>query len=659
MRSVDTASPSHFTITNEEILVKKLLQTHAPDGRDFNPEALLRAAELLMSQAMTPSDAKSDSCKLKLESINKDESVIIHKISHEILYSCSTDGDGPHSTTMDIFESLERYSWGAKMVLVIAAFALSYGEFSLIIKYYPSNLLASSIAFLKRLSANLLEEIKESKHRVKALRALAKEMVEVTKCILDCERYPVQYVSMDYNAMLEVKNRICITAYWVIRTAVRCAAQLTDFMVNSMQKLLMKQLKVFHPLIESKIQSSLPNLFRETHIDNQKILDTLLSMTDDTPLSSSSSQEKFRVDILRNKDVILFLSRPDISLEKLLLLAQQTHLQPHNFEENYEIVWVPISRSNHWTRSEEMVFSQWSQVLPWYTVRRPWSLSTSVVKYFSEVWNFKDEPLMVVLDTEGRVISMNAIDMVMVWGASAYPFSTVNEEQLWRGESWTLKLLMGDIDPVVTQWVEEGRNICLYGSINIEWIREFTGVVRDITTKAGVQLELLYVGSNSREHTGHILATITREKLSSYLSHTNMIFFWSRLESIKNSKLRFYNGVETDAIIGEVTSLFTDDFNKENWILISEGSSMDMLRLHGREAIGRFTSFQVWGDEIEKVGMLNAIRGANDTPVIVEHYSGSKIVAYVDGKSEEEIVCERCKRLMQKCVLYQCYQKSE
>ncbi|KAK1319223.1 hypothetical protein QJS10_CPB04g01616 [Acorus calamus] len=353
---------------------------------------------------------------------------------------------------------------------------------------------------------------------------------------------------------------------------------------------------------------------RETHIDNQKILDTLFSMTDDTPLSSSSSQEKFRVDILRNKDVILFLSRPDISLEKLLLLAQQTHLQPHNFEENYEIVWVPISRSNHWTQSEEMVFSQWSQVLPWYTVRRPWSLSTSVVKYFSEVWNFKDEPLMVVLDTEGRVISMNAIDMVMVWGASAYPFSTVNEEQLWRGESWTLKLLMGDIDPVVTQWVEEGRNICLYGSINIEWTREFTGVVRDITTKA---------------------------------------------ESLKISKLRFYNGVETDAIIEEVTSLLTDDFNKENWILISEGSSMDMLRLHGREEIGRFTSFQVWGDEIEKVGMLNAMRGSYDTPVIVEHYSGSKIVAYVDGKSEEEIVCERCKRLMQKCVLYQCYQKNE
>ncbi|KAK1270300.1 hypothetical protein QJS04_geneDACA004251 [Acorus gramineus] len=519
MRSTDTASPSHFTITNEEILVKKLLQTHAPDGRDFNPEALLYAAELLMSQAMTPSDAKSDSCKLKLESINKEESVTIHKISHEMLYNCSIDGDGPHSTTMDIFESLERYSWGAKMVLVIAAFALSYGEFSLIIKYYPSNLLASSIAFLKRLSPNLLEEIKESKHRVKASRALAKEMVEVTKCILDCERYPVQYVSMDYNAMLEVKNRIRITAYWVIRTAVRCAAQLTDLMVNSMHKLLRKQLKVFHPLI--------------------------------------------------------------------------------------------------------------------------------------------DEPLMVVLDTEGRVISMNAIDMVMVWGASAYPFSTVNEEQLWRGESWTLKLLMGGIDPVVTQWVEEGRNICLYGSINIEWIREFTGVVRDITTKAGVQLELLYVGSNSREHTGHILATITREKLSSYLSYTNMIFFWSRLESIKNSKLRLYNGVETDAIIEDVTSLLTDDFNKENWILISEGSSMDMLRLHGRDAIGRFTSFQVWGDGIEKVGILNAIRGAYDTPVIVEHYSGSKIVAYVDYKSKEEIVCERCKRLMQKCVLYQCYQKGE
>ena len=41
--------------------------------------------------------------------------------------------------------------------------------------------------------------------------------------------------------------------------------------------------------------------------------------------------------------------------------------------------------------------------------------------------------------------------------------------------------------------VEEGRNICIYGSENLDWIREFSAKMKEIKD-AGAQLEMIYVG---------------------------------------------------------------------------------------------------------------------------------------------------------------------
>jgi hypothetical protein len=47
----------------------------------------------------------------------------------------------------------------------------------------------------------------------------------------------------------------------------------------------------------------------------------------------------------------------------------------------------------------------------------------------------------------------NAMDMVFIWDARAYPFSTSKEKELWDEENWTLKLLLDEIDPLLTTWV--------------------------------------------------------------------------------------------------------------------------------------------------------------------------------------------------------------
>lgn len=159
---------------------------------------------------------------------------------------------------------------------------------------------------------------------------------------------------------------------------------------------------------------------------------------------------------LKDKVVILLVSKPELlPLEKLFLLVHQTYDHPHNknLEESYKIVWVPISSSETWTDVEERNFELFSCSLPWYSVRQPQLLNSAVVNLIKQEWNFKEEPIMVVLDSQGMVTNSNALDMVLIWGARGYPFSVTREIELWQEEDWTLPLMIDEIHPLLNKWV--------------------------------------------------------------------------------------------------------------------------------------------------------------------------------------------------------------
>lgn len=60
---------------------------------------------------------------------------------------------------------------------------------------------------------------------------------------------------------------------------------------------------------------------------------------------------------------------------------------------------------------------------------------------------------MVVFDSSGIVTNINAFDMVFIWGARAFPFSAVREKELWEEQHWTMQLVAGEFDPLLTLWV--------------------------------------------------------------------------------------------------------------------------------------------------------------------------------------------------------------
>lgn len=144
-----------------------------------------------------------------------------------------------------------------------------------------------------------------------------------------------------------------------------------------------------------------------------------------------------------------------LPIEELLFLVQQTYDHPYHYmiEKSYEIVWIPIPSSGSWTEDDEKSFDLLSRSLPWYSVRKPWLLCSAVVNFIKQEWNFKDEPIMVVVDAQGNISNSNAIDMTLIWGDGAYPFSASIEKEIWEEEEWNLPFMIYEIDPVLTKLV--------------------------------------------------------------------------------------------------------------------------------------------------------------------------------------------------------------
>ncbi|RDX65469.1 Protein SIEVE ELEMENT OCCLUSION C, partial [Mucuna pruriens] len=301
------------------------------------------------------------------------------------------------------------------------------------------------------------------------------------------------------------------------------------------------------------------------------------------------------VSELKNKIVLLLISKAQLlNPVDIFLLVQQTCDHPLNARlmESYKIVWIPLPSSDTWTEAEESSFNFLSDSLPWHAVRKPRLLNPGVVKYIREQWNYKDdEPIMVALDSKGKVTNGNALDMIKIWGAQAYPFSTSKEAELWQDQNLTMQLLLDDINPLLAYWVGQGKNICLYGSENLVWIQQFNDKITEVKL-TGLQLETIYVGNSQLgEHVKQIMARSGETSLIDPLSFTNVQFFWLRLESMRRSKLRLGKTPRSDHVLAELSALLEVDDRDEGWAVIGSGGSSDIIRLQGIQGVALTLTF--------------------------------------------------------------------
>ncbi|KAJ4973402.1 hypothetical protein NE237_006576 [Protea cynaroides] len=689
---------SMFSSSDDNVMMKQILSTHAHDGREVDVGPLLQLIEEILQRPTTTTlgtAIHAPQVYSQMESLDERIhqpaflgmlealSYTIHKISCEISCKCSGGGDA-HTTTVALFNALSSYSWDAKAVLALAAFAIPYGEFWLVLELYATHPLAKSIALLKQLP-DLLEQSDNLRPRFDALRSLIRAMLDVTKCIILFNELPPYYISSDQPPLSVAATHIPTAVYWTVRSVVACASQIIGLIglgheyipstteawelsslahkLNNIQELLTKQLALCYQHIDEKKRveayNTLIRLFETIHIDNMKILKALIYAKDDVlPLLEGSTKKRVGVEVLRRKNVLLLISDLDISQEELSILEQmyrESRDQPARTESQYEVVWLPVvDRSVPWTEAKQRDFDQLQSNMSWYSVHHPSLIDPAVIRYIKEVWHFNKKPILVVLDPQGRVVSPNALHMMWIWGSLAFPFTSMREETLWKEETWRLELLVDGIDPHILDWITEGRFICLYGGEDIDWIRNFTSTARKVAQVARIQFEMVYVGkSNPKDRVRRNISVITTEKLSHcWPDLTSIWFFWVRLESMWYSKMQQGRTIENDHIMQEIMTMLTFDGSEQGWALISKGSTT-MAKAKGGLILNCFQEYDVWKESVDLKGFMQAIMDHLQQLHTPQHCNRLILPGTV-GRIPEMIVCSECGRPMEKFVMYRC-----
>lgn len=690
-----------FLSSDDNVMMKQIVATHTPDGREVDVRPLLQIVEDILNRATLNVDTVATVKEGGLEAVEDRTrqtgfTIMIEALSYTIdRLSCeisckSLGGSDAHTTTVSLFNHLSSYSWDAKVVLALAAFALTYGEFWLLAQIYPSNQLAKSMAILKQLPT-VMEHSGTLKPRFDALNNLIQAMLDLTRCIVEFKELPSTYISQDVPALATALAHVPTAVYWTVRSLVACAAQIAGFTstshelyigataeawelsslahkINNIHEHLKKQLAICYQHIEEKksvdTYNTLIGLFDMIHIDNMKILKALIYAKDDIhPLVDGATKRRVNLDVLRRKSVLLLISGLDISHDELAILEQiynESRVHPTRMDNQFELVWIPIvDRSIQWTDAMQRQFETVQSTMPWYSVYHPSLIDRSVIRFIREKWHFRNKPILVVMDGQGRVLCPNAIHMMWIWGSAAFPFTSTKEEALWKDETWRLELLVDGIDPKILEWIQQKKYIFVYGGDDIEWIRRFTRAARATATAEGIPLEMVYVGKSTKNDQVHRAISIIGGEQLSYCWHdlTMIWFFWTRIQSMLYSKIQQGRADENDPVTQEIKKLLCYD-RDGGWAVLSRGSDV-IANGHGSTMLPTISEYDVWKRNIPAMGFDGAFR---------DHYKklqGEGQPCYrfdfpfSIGRIPEHMKCPECLRMMEKLFSFKCCHNDE
>ncbi|XP_021299174.1 protein SIEVE ELEMENT OCCLUSION B [Herrania umbratica] len=687
---------SMLSMSDDNVMLKQIMTTHAPDGREVDVRPLLYLVEDILNRATQHVDflVKGTLAQIELEEKTQQANYIamlealtfiIDRIACELSYK-AMGGSDAHATTTAIFNLLSSYAWDAKLVLSLSAFALNYGEFWLLAQIYSTNQLAKSMAILKQLPS-ILEHTAPLKPRFDALNNLIRTMMDVTRCVVEFKELPSMYISQEVPALATAMTHIPTAVYWTIRSMVACATQISnltsmghEFAISTAEswelsslahKLkniyehLKQQLSLCNKYIDERkdveTYQMLLNLFDPTvmHIDNMKILKALIYVKDDKlPLLDGSTKRHVSLDVLRRKNVLLLISSLDFSSDELAILEQiynESRVHATRLESQYEVVWIPVVDRSVVPLTDEIQtkFENLRSTMPWYSVQDPKLIEKPVIRFIKEVWHFRNKPILVVLDPQGKVVCPNAIHMMWIWGSNAFPFTSLREEALWREETWRLELLVDGIDPIILNWIKEDKYIFLFGGDDVEWVRKFATTARSVATAARIPLEMVYVGKSSkREQVKKVIGIINMEKLSYAWQDQAMVwFFWTRLESMLFSKIQLGRADDHDPMMQQIKKLLSYD-REGGWAVFSRGSNV-MVNGHSSTVVPALGGYDEWKVNAAEKGFELAFKEYHDRLHDVAHPC-CRFEFPTTTRIPDNMRCPECRRIMEKYTTFLC-----
>ncbi|CAL8989839.1 unnamed protein product [Prunus brigantina] len=641
---------SLFSMSDKKILDQIYATHYVNVDTSFDEDSLFEIVENILKHAIQTVDKIVQGTQVHEENIEEKPLkanystplCILKSIASEM--QCKPPGEKvAHETALAILNKLSNYSWEAKAVLTLAAFAMEYGEFWLLAQAQESDRLAKSISILKRVPFLLKpSNLQKRRQAVLELNNLIKVTMQVIGIFDQFEKLS-SYDPKDVPELALAMEHIPVDAYWAILTLVACATKVTILtsdedkehdLVPYAQKIhfilnkLNMQLKICTKQVEdAEAYRRIRKIFR-TPTEIKEVFKALIFSKDNVqPLIDGSTKQTVDIDILRKKNILLFLSSLEITDDDISILKPIYEFTKK--EDQHKIVWIPIVEQ--WTDELRKKFETLRIKMPWYTVQI--SAPIAGIRFIKEEWNFKGKPTLVVMSPQGKVEHYNAFHMIRVWGPKAFPFTEAREKEISKSLQWFGNLIR-EIYPTLPD-SKEDEYIFFYGGKDKEWMKQFkekaTALANDLILKeAKINIKLFCVGKDSKGEDD--FGILWR--------------FWTGIESLFHTKIH----KQADSATLDIQKLLSYK-NESGWAVLSKGSSL-VVAGHGISILKVTEDFDKWKGQVREKGFefcfTTYYAKIGFTPCCRLDIPGST------GKVPDTMKCPDCNRSMETFISYKC-----
>ncbi|XP_059445091.1 protein SIEVE ELEMENT OCCLUSION B-like [Corylus avellana] len=571
----------------------------------------------------------------------------LKQLSYEM--ACQTPGEviaHRTCTTMLILYKLSSYSWDAKAVMMLAAFAFEYGDFRLLAQLPSSDQLAKLVGILKRApDISKLSGLQKYKKAIVELNNLIKDTLKVIESMFELEKLST-YDTKDVPELAIAMSHIPIDVYWAIITIIACTTQMCCVTSDgdTTQELTPFAQKINHSLNSLKMHISLCHQQKEqikaykqlkkiirTHTEIMEVLKELIFAKDNLQeIFYGSTKQRVSIEVLRKNNVLLFFSGLDISTDDILILKSID--DGIRTKDQYKILWIPIVEK--WTDELKMKFETLQSKMSWYIVQTTEPIVG--IRFIKEEWKFENQPILVVMNPQGQVEHTNALHMIRAWGMKAFPFTKKFEEQslVVKESNWFGDIMVGIDHPNLQEWIKEEKYVFFYGGKDNEWIQQFVRKATSLANNKETNISINFLclengkkGENDVRIRGQ---------------------FWSKIESLFFSA-KTYKETEQNTVMREIQKLLSFK-NESGWAILSKGSKVVVSDI-GTKISKALDDFEKEKGNVRDMGFDTFFKTKLDQG---DHPCCSVDIPFIAGNIPNQMKCHHCLRVMETYLSFKC-----
>nr|GLL36145.1 protein SIEVE ELEMENT OCCLUSION B-like [Ipomoea trifida] len=462
-----------------------------------------------------------------------------------------------------------------------------------------------------------------------------------------------------------------------------------------------------------RIQKSYEALLHAfSHSDNNlEVLKLIFNVNDDsekifeyTMIRFLSFNRRTRLDLFRRVEESYPTPFEFIGLKNkrvLLIIVSDTNLSEvaflyHHLSKFDIIPWtilIPIIDYPHQVWSDARMPSLVSKGSLRLKLLRPFKrITPQFIRFVKErcVPSFQSggEPIVISLDSRGRLVHTNALHMILTWrGALAYDMTVGSGNNIISLLQKELTEMTSDVGSVIDDIEEKKRDLVNHirktiddwrndinrrikdstareydiffcGGNDVKCIQEFASKVKDINSEIQLDIKFAYIGNNKKAKS--LVKNISDYALLS--NNAEYLWFWTRLRSAFLSRINYLNKTgrieDEDKIFLGLQKLLAYEAKSTTfgaWVLLSKGEEVVACDF-GDKMMRVMNAYQKWKNNIPSKGFSQAFKDCYEKLASSQDQYSCCMLEYplTLDKIPEDVKCPQGSHNMHKFVTFTC-----